>query len=84
MVLRVTHTIIGHRASSIERQAAQLKKGDEIISRLEAENALLRQKVDLLVRKVFGPSSDKLDPALLGSVDLGQRGALIILRLHRC
>ncbi len=49
----------------IERQAAQLKKGDEIISRLEAENALLRQKVDLLVRKVFGPSSEKLDPAQL-------------------
>ena len=43
----------------IERQAAELKKCDEIISRLEAENALLRQKVDLLMRKVFGPSSEK-------------------------
>ena len=49
----------------IERQAAQLKKCDEIISRLEAENALLRQRVDLLVRKVFGPSSEKLDPSQL-------------------
>ena len=49
----------------IERQAAQLKKCDEIISRLEAENALLRQRVDLLVRKVFGPSSEKIDPSQL-------------------
>ncbi len=30
-----------------------------------AENALLRQKVDLLIRKVFGSSSEKLDPAQL-------------------
>ncbi len=37
----------------IEWQAAQLKKCDEIISRLEAENALLRQRVDLLVREVI-------------------------------
>ncbi len=49
----------------IERQAAQLKKCDEIISRLEAENTLLRQRVDLLVRKVFGPSSEKIDPSQL-------------------
>jgi transposase len=28
----------------------------------QVENALLRQKVDLLVRKVFGTSSEKLDP----------------------
>ncbi len=30
-----------------------------------AENALLRQKIDLLIRKVFGPSSEKLDPSQL-------------------
>jgi transposase len=29
------------------------------------ENALLRQKVDLLIRKVFGVSSEKLDPSQL-------------------
>ena len=29
------------------------------------ENALLRQKVDLLIRKVFGASSEKLDPSQL-------------------
>jgi transposase len=32
---------------------------------LEKENALLRQKIDLLVRKLFGASSEKLDPAQL-------------------
>ena len=32
---------------------------------LRAENALLRQKVDLLIRKVFGTSSEKLDPGQL-------------------
>ncbi len=29
------------------------------------ENLLLRQKVDLLIRKVFGASSEKLDPSQL-------------------
>jgi len=32
---------------------------------LRAENALLRQKVELLIRKVFGTSSEKLDPGQL-------------------
>ena len=35
----------------------------EQIARLEKENALLRQKIDLLVRKLFGAQSEKLDPA---------------------
>ncbi len=35
------------------------------IADLEKENALLRQKIDLLVRKLFGTSSEKLDPAQL-------------------
>jgi transposase len=43
----------------------QLRQRDERIEKLEAENALLRQKMDLLVRKVFGPSSEKLDPSQL-------------------
>ncbi len=30
-----------------------------------AENALLRQKIDLLVRRVFGASSEQIDPAQL-------------------
>lgn len=44
---------------------ADLKIRDERIAELEKENALLRQKIDLLVRKVFGASSEKLDPAQL-------------------
>jgi len=50
---------------TIREQAAQLKKRDEQIEALQNENALLRQKLDLLIRKVFGPSSEKLDPSQL-------------------
>ena len=35
------------------------------IARLEKENALLRQKIDLLVRRLFGTKSEKLDPEQL-------------------
>src|SRR5271156_5792491 len=42
-----------------------LRQRDNRIEELENENALLRQKVDLLVRKVFGASSEKLDPSQL-------------------
>lgn len=37
----------------------------ERIERVEKENALLRQKIDLLVRRLFGAQSEKLDPAQL-------------------
>ncbi|TCO81347.1 transposase IS66-like protein, partial [Chthoniobacter flavus] len=35
------------------------------IAELEKENALLRQKIDALARKIYGVSSEKLDPAQL-------------------
>jgi len=38
---------------------------------LTAENRLLRDKVDLLVRRVFGSSSEKIDPDQL-LLDLGE------------
>ena len=41
--------------------------------RLRAENKLLRDKVDLLVRRVFGSSSEKLDANQL-LLDLGAGG----------
>jgi transposase len=44
---------------------AELKARDERLDALEKENALLRQKIDLLVRKLFGAKSEKLDPAQL-------------------
>jgi transposase len=43
----------------------QLRQRDKQVEELKAENALLRQRVDLLIRKVFGPSSEKLDPSQL-------------------
>src|SRR6266851_339396 len=44
---------------------AELKARDERLAALEKENALLREKIDLLVRKLFGAQSEKLDPAQL-------------------
>ena len=37
----------------------------ERVATLEAENALLRQKIDALVRRVFGATSEAIDPAQL-------------------
>src|SRR5271156_1069561 len=42
-----------------------LRQRDQRIEELENENALLRRKVDLLIREVFGASSEKLDPSQL-------------------
>jgi hypothetical protein len=42
-----------------------LHQRDQRIEELQKENALLRQKVDLLIRKVFGAGSEKIDPSQL-------------------
>lgn len=47
---------------------AKIKTLDERLARMEAlekENALLRQKLELLIRKLFGAPSEQLDPAQL-------------------
>lgn len=44
---------------------AENKALSERLSVLEKENALLRQKLDLLIRKLFGAQSERLDPAQL-------------------
>jgi transposase len=44
---------------------AELKSREERLAALEKENALLREKIDLLVRKLFGAKSEQLDPAQL-------------------
>jgi len=47
---------------------AEIKTLNERLARMEAlekENALLRQKIDLMIRKLFGAQSEKLDPAQL-------------------
>ena len=36
-----------------------------LVSTLQQENALLRQKVEALIRRVFGSSSERIDPAQL-------------------
>lgn len=43
----------------------QLEQALQVIAALQRENQLLRQKVDLLVRRVFGSSSEKMDAAQL-------------------
>lgn len=44
---------------------AKVQEQERELTRLRQENALLRQKVDLLSRKVFGCSSEKLSPGQL-------------------
>lgn len=56
---------------------AIIEAQSEQIERLEKENRLFREKIDLLIRRMFGPSSEKLDPAQLlllleGGDDLGK------------
>lgn len=43
----------------------QLEQCQQALTESRRENALLRQKVDLLVRRVFGASSEQLDPTQL-------------------
>ncbi len=45
--------------------ARQLEECQEALRQSRRENELLRQKVDLLIRRVFGSSSEKLDQAQL-------------------
>ena len=45
--------------------ARQLSECQEALVQSRRENALLRRKIDLLVRRVFGSSSERLDRAQL-------------------
>ena len=55
------------REAELEKQLAQCQ---EALAAAMRENQLLRQKVDLLVRRVFGSSSEKLDSAQLELLQL--------------
>ena len=59
-----------------DTQIGQLQAGNQ---QLRQENKLLREKVDLLIKKIFGSQSEKLDVAqlelLLKGIDLGKAGA---------
>ena len=54
-----------------ERQhlLGEIAKRDEIIARQAAEIAVLKQTVDALCRRIFGKSSEQLDPAQLELFD---------------
>src|SRR5665213_2772334 len=45
--------------------ARQLEECREALAQSRRENELLRQKIDLLIRRVFGSSSERLDRAQL-------------------
>jgi transposase len=48
--------------SEKQRLLDEIAKRDEIIARQAAEILILRQNIDALSRKIFGASSEKLDP----------------------
>jgi hypothetical protein len=50
----------------------QLAESQQALAAALRENQLLRQKVDLLVRRVFGSSSEKLDWAQLQLLQLSE------------
>ena len=75
----LTDSCVPDSSSSREAELSrQLQERDERLAALEKENALLREKIDLLVRKLFGAKSEKLDPAqlllLLQGLDEDERG----------
>jgi transposase len=45
--------------------SCQLEQCQQALAEARRENALLRQKIDLLVKRVFGSSSEQLDPSQL-------------------
>ena len=59
-------------------ESARILELEKEVRELRAENALLRQKIDLLVRRIFGKSSEALSPdqleLLLGSEPEAERG----------
>ncbi len=57
---------------NIEQLLAENRQLRQEISALKNENKLLREKVDLLVKKVFGSSSEKLDSAQLTLLGLNE------------
>jgi transposase len=52
--------------------SSQLSDCQQELAASRRENELLRQKIDLLVRRVFGSSSEKLDSAQLDLLELPQ------------
>jgi len=60
-----------------ETLARQLEECQEALKDSRRENELLRQKMDLLIRRVFGSSSERLDKAQLELLPQLSQGATI-------
>ena len=60
----------------------EIAKRDAIIERQAAEIVVLRQAVDALTRRIFGVSSEKLDPAQLELLLDPDAGKKAMLGLH--
>ncbi|HEY5910056.1 MAG TPA: IS66 family transposase [Verrucomicrobiae bacterium] len=60
------------REAQLEKQLAECQEALAVALR---ENQLLRQKVDLLVKRIFGSSSEKLDSAQLELLQLSEHAA---------
>lgn len=56
---------MAQRMPSVSAAQDELTLLRELVSTLQKENSLLRQKIDALVRRVFGSSSERMDPAQL-------------------
>jgi hypothetical protein len=52
-------------SQKLARAAAQLGRASGELAELRTENKLLREKIDGLIRRLFGAQSEKLDPAQL-------------------
>lgn len=56
----------------IQHLRDQIAQRDEVIARQAAEIVLLKQTIDALCRRVFGASSEKIDPAQLEFITEGR------------
>jgi transposase len=63
---------LDRRDEEIARRDRQIEELGKQVENLMRENGLLRQKIDLLVRRIFGKSSEKLDPAQLELFMMGE------------
>ena len=52
-------------SEQLARATAELGRTGSELSEVRMENKLLREKIDALLRRIFGAQSEKLDPAQL-------------------
>jgi transposase len=62
---RRTRSELLQRLADAEERLAQRENCAQRLEHLEKENRILRQKIDALIRRLYGASSERLDPAQL-------------------